>query len=228
MTEKRLFHLDDYRRIIYDFNGTLFDDVHLGMKAVNPMLRRRGLPEIATLDDYYALFGFPIEDYYRRLGFDFDKEPYADLAVEWVNSYRAAEKTASLRSGALEFLSLCNERSVEQYVLSATESHILDEQLSFLGIRHYFKEIAGRDDIYAESKLALAKRFHDTHEPQPTLYIGDTDHDAACAEIIGADCILLSGGHQSFEKLKKTDLPVFSGFEEIINCFKAEERKKGG
>lgn len=215
MSEK-LRIIDRYDCLIYDFNGTLFDDVSLGMVAVNPMLRRRGLPEIPDLCRYYQLFGFPIEDYYRRLGFDFEKEPFSKLAVEWVQNYREAEKNATLREGATDLLSAVQGAGITQYVLSATEEDMLREQLANLGILSFFREVVGREDIYAESKLLLAENFRKTHTFSRALYIGDTDHDAACAHEIGADCLLLTGGHQSRTDLLRLGLPLFDSLSEMM------------
>ncbi len=209
--------IDRYSRIIYDFNGTLLDDVWVGMAAVNPMLQRRGLPPIPSVEAYYELFGFPIEDYYRRLGFDFDKEPYADLAVEWVNSYRAIEGQAGLRRGARELLELGRSHQKQQFVFSATQADMLQEQLQQLDILDYFADVFGRSDIYAESKLELADRFTEQHGSLPSLYIGDTDHDAACAAALSAHCLLVGGGHQPESKLHQTGAPVFPHLTAVIH-----------
>ena len=76
-----------YTHIIWDFNGTILDDVQLGIRCVNTMLSKRGLPVLPDVEAYRQVFGFPIEAYYRRLGFDFEKEDYHTvLAPEWVRS----------------------------------------------------------------------------------------------------------------------------------------------
>ena len=49
-----------YTHIIWDFNGTLFDDIGACMSSVNKMLEERGLSMIANADEYRNVFGFPI------------------------------------------------------------------------------------------------------------------------------------------------------------------------
>ena len=78
-----------YDCIVWDFNGTIMDDVQIGIESVNVLLKKRGLKTLDSREEYQSKFGFPIVDYYARLGFDFDKEPYSDIAVEWVNEYTA-------------------------------------------------------------------------------------------------------------------------------------------
>ena len=62
-----------YTHIIWDFNGTLFDDVEAGINSVNDMLSERGLKTLEDKEDYRKVFKFPIIEYYKDLGFDFEK-----------------------------------------------------------------------------------------------------------------------------------------------------------
>ena len=75
-----------YTHIIWDFNGTVLDDVEAGIRSVNDMLAARGLPVITSVAQYRELFSFPVIDYYRRLGLDVEKEDYYTiLAPLWVS-----------------------------------------------------------------------------------------------------------------------------------------------
>ena len=82
--------------IVWDWNGTLFDDVNIGIECVNELLARYGL-DIVDKNRYYQVFGFPISDYYKRLGFDFDKTPYSVLAKEYMDIYIPRSKACGLR-----------------------------------------------------------------------------------------------------------------------------------
>ena len=50
--------------------------------------------------------------------------------------------------------------------------------------------------IHISSKLKLAEKWRNEHPEEKAIYIGDTSHDAESAEIIGAECLLLAGGHE--------------------------------
>ena len=95
-----------YTHILWDFNGTIFDDIGASIAAVNTLLAERGLKTLDSKEKYQEVFDFPIIDYYRRIGFDFDKEPYEDIAVEWVAEYTAREKTANTVEGVRELMEL--------------------------------------------------------------------------------------------------------------------------
>ena len=64
---------------IWDFNGTILDDVDAGIFAVNELLCECGLPQIADRKTYQRHFCFPIRSYYEKIGFDFEKTPYEEL-----------------------------------------------------------------------------------------------------------------------------------------------------
>ena len=57
--------------ILWDWNGTLLDDVDLCVDALNRLLAGFGYPQRYDHERYRAIFGFPIEEYYVRAGFDF-------------------------------------------------------------------------------------------------------------------------------------------------------------
>ena len=55
-----------HKQIIWDFNGTLLDDVRETLDATNALLARYGKPMLADADAYRRVFGFPVIDYTRR------------------------------------------------------------------------------------------------------------------------------------------------------------------
>ena len=205
-----------YDRIIWDFNGTLLDDVGICIEAADQLLSLHDLPPIATLENYHRVFGFPIIDYYRRIGFDFSKTDFSVLANEWVAIYMDKVEKAPLRDGMADVLREFSRLGIRQTVLSMTESAMLRYQLDLLKITELFDEVWGRNDIYASSKLSLAAEWREKHPLETPLYIGDTLHDAESAKIIGADCLLLAGGHENIETLSTSGLTILSSPAELL------------
>ena len=72
-------------RVIWDFNGTILDDLKISIESADELLLRYGLPIIGDVDKYYSVFGFPIIEYYKRIGFDFTKHDFTVVANEWVD-----------------------------------------------------------------------------------------------------------------------------------------------
>lgn len=206
-----------YDRFIWDFNGTILDDVSACIESANELLARYGLEPMKTLEKYYSVFGFPIIDYYKRIGFDFDKVDYSVLAHEWVDIYLEKVKKAPLRDGVEDTVKKIKELGIKQTILSMTESEMLKRQVEMLGISDLFDEIIGKKDIYASEKLALAGACRENHKSEKLLYIGDTTHDAESAKIIGADCVMLSGGHESYEVLRKNGNEIITNVRDLLS-----------
>lgn len=207
-----------YTDIVWDFNGTVIDDVEAGIRSVNKMLSERGLKTIRDAEHYRSIFRFPIIEYYRSLGFDFEAEPYEVLAPIWVDEYLKNSKSSPLREGFLESLQSFGSLGLRQHILSATELGMLRSQLDSFEILEDFDEIYGLDNIHAHSKTELAKDFSRKHPESSVLFIGDTEHDYTTALIMNADCALVCGGHQSRETLEKCEgAVIFESIKELCD-----------
>ena len=198
-----------YTHVFWDFNGTVLHDAQLGISCVNRMLRIRGLPTVNGLEAYREIFDFPVEDYYRRLGFDFEKEDYKTcLAPLWVSLYEQNEWRAPLFEGVEPLTAALRANGIRQSLLSASESGMMKKQLSARGALLWFDEIWGNDSIHAYGKEGLAASWRAKHPDAHAVVIGDTVHDFAVAQAMGADCILVAAGHHSYEKLISCGVPV--------------------
>jgi len=192
-----------YQHVIWDWNGTLLDDVALCLDIMNRMLDERGMRRIEPVR-YRQIFDFPVQLYYRKLGFDFDTEPFDRLATLYCQQYDARVVECSLQNHARRILEGLSERGVTQAILSSQEQSALHEALRYFRIDHHFDAIVGRTDRHATGKIdtgrALLERLG--ADPSRTLLIGDTVHDFEVASALGTDCILVSHGHHSGERLK--------------------------
>ena len=72
-----------YKHVIWDWNGTLLNDRWLCVEGINAALTKRSLPVI-TEKTYRNVFSFPVEEYYKKVGFDFEKEPFHIAGDEFV------------------------------------------------------------------------------------------------------------------------------------------------
>jgi phosphoglycolate phosphatase len=198
----------NYTHVIWDWNGTLLDDVAWCMTTVNTMLAKRGLPVLGGLAAYHRVFGFPIIDYYRRAGFDFEQEPFETLAAEYIDFYHGGGSDAALFPGARALLADIQRAGLRQVILSASELSNLFLQLRPFGVDAYFDEILGIPDIYAASKMEIGKVYIAREKPGKAVLIGDTAHDREVAHALGVDCVLVANGHQSKNTLLSCDALV--------------------
>ncbi len=192
-----------YRHVIWDWNGTLFDDAWLCLDVMNTMLRMRGMPEM-SMSRYREIFDFPVIDYYRRIGFDFGRESFEVLGTEFIDAYETRRLECGLRPETESLVKELHRRGVTQAVLSAYRQATLEELTAHFGIRDYFEDVIGHDDHYAAGKIPQGRRYVETLTipREQIVMIGDTVHDAEVAAAMGVGCILIPGGNQAPEKLR--------------------------
>ena len=199
------------KHIIWDWNGTILDDRWLTIAAMNNVLTRRNM-DLLTEDRYLQLFTFPVIEYYRRLGFDFEKDSFSELGTEFINEYNTRAFEPKLHDGIIDLISQLSKNGVSHSILSASSQKILDKLASYHNIDHYFKAVFGQDNHYAYGKIETGKMWINKSgiDPKRTLFIGDTEHDLEVANAVGAHCALLSWGHTSAERLEKMEVNVYN------------------
>ncbi len=202
--------------VIWDFNGTLVDDVELALAAINTMLARRGLPAVSR-EVYRSVFGFPLMDYYRKLGIDVSREKPQSLADEFHAAYLPGLPACGLQKGVREILDLLARTGTDLFVLSALEETELRHALADLGIAGRFTGVYGLDHRLGDSKLARGRELSRRHNlsGRRVLFIGDMDHDAEVAEALGFEAALVAQGHQAPATLRARGCRVFGGFGEL-------------
>ena len=145
--------LQQYRHIIWDWNGTLINDARLCLEIVNELLSKRGKRPI-TFQEYQSQFDFPVEDFYTRVGFDLSAEPFDSLASEYVGKYNERRFECNLQDHALNVLKSFHSRGFKQSLLSAYHKPRLKEAVDFFEIRPFFTEIIGLGNHHAMGKVA--------------------------------------------------------------------------
>ena len=208
----------DIRHIIWDWNGTLLNDVQACTDAINVLLERRSLPAV-TLLQYLDLFEFPVRNYYLKLGFDFSKDRWSDVAVEYHKAYALTSATAPLRDGTQAILGRVNALGIGVSVLSACENTLLRKMMGERGVLDAFENVYGLSDLYAHSKITLGQALLDDSglSPANAIMVGDTTHDHEVAEALGIPCVLLTGGHQAESKLASCGCPVMPGLPAVLD-----------
>lgn len=208
----------NYQHIIWDWNGTLVDDLALNVNIVNSMLAQRGM-SLVTQDRYRELITFPIQDFYSKIGFDFEREPFEQLSVEFIRSYKAGWHQSRLHPNGREILEHVRAIGKTQSVLSANHREVLREYVAAFDIVHLFEHLVGLDNIQATSKVNKGRLLLEIlpHDSAQVLLVGDTLHDAEVADAIGVDCVLVAHGYHSRERLEQSGRPVVESLSALIN-----------
>ena len=208
--------LSKYKHIIWDWNGTLINDVWLVVGIMNKMLKKRNLPKIDS-EKYREIFDFPVTKYYIKLGFDFSKESFEKLTDEFISEYYTRFNECKLFDEVEEVLKKIRNRGISQSILSASKEDVLTEKIKHYNIDKYFCRIIGLKNHYAESKIEIGKKWiaELNLNPQEVLLMGDTIHDYDVSKHIGCNCLLIANGHHSYERLANLETDVISTLKEI-------------
>lgn len=210
--------MNDFKHIIWDWNGTLLDDVQACADAINILLKARALPLISQ-EQYLDVFDFPVRNYYVKLGFDFSKDDWNLVALEYHEAYAITSTSTTLRKGTQAALAALKARGLTMSILSACELKILKRMVTERHILAQFEHIYGLNDLSASSKIDLGHAlFKNTGlKKQGALLVGDTTHDFEVAQAMGIPCLLMTGGHQSARKLAALGRPLVPDFQGVLD-----------
>ena len=205
-----------YCHVFWDWNGTIFNDALTAHVAVNIMLKKRDLPLI-SFEQYKDYVDVPIARFYERV-MDMSKETLEGLSVEFNALWKENLPENPFSDGVIDVLKYLNQNGIKQYIFSSSQNKYIVPYLEYYGIDNYFTAILGATDCQVGSKVERTRMYltENSISPSDALFIGDMAHDSDVATAIGADCILLSSGHQCESALKKTGRPIISSINELI------------
>lgn len=206
-----------YKYIIWDWNGTILDDLMINFEVENTLLARRGRKLIRDIDEYLEKFQFPIIKFYESLDFDLENEKFEDIAREYVLEFDERFYELETFPDAESVIRDFKFKGIEQIILSQTEQRWLEKQVNFHDMDYLFTELLGARDIYVKGKVGIALEWitRNDIDTADVLMVGDTLHDYEVAETLGCDCILIARGHQPKEKLLTTGAVVLDTIEEL-------------
>ena len=202
------------KNILWDFNGTVMDDMGASVGAVNAMLTKRGLPLID--EEWYVLhLVMPLERFYGSIGFDMQKERIEEVSEEFQVECRKFPRPVfpAVRAALERF----QAKGLRQLLFSSLYHDILVRQAEERQISHYFEGIVGRKDRSLGGKEKAAEAYFCAHGilPEETLVVGDLTTDFDMAAYLGCPCALIDQGHQHRTILEKTGAFVLHSADEL-------------
>lgn len=204
--------------VIFDFNGTILDDVDLCITLLNEFLEEQHKP-LVDYNTYKSIFGFPIKNYYLKAGISFKNKTFEEYAVIYQDKYEERSKVCKLFPEVIDTLETLGKKDITLVVLSATEENHLKKQLEYYNIDKYFKYILGTKNLEGTSKIMVGYNFIKTNhiDPREVLLIGDTTHDFEVSEKLGSKCLLYTLGHQDVKTLSKTGATLIDNLNKVID-----------
>lgn len=203
--------------LVWDWNGTLLDDLSLVVAATNASLATAGGP-VVTAEEHRRDFRRPVADYYGYvLGRPIDAAEFVDLDKAFHAAYADGLVGCPLTSDALSALATW---SGTQSLLSMWFHHELVPTIDRYGLASHFVRVDGlRGAIgggYKAPHLAAHLAALGVAGPDCVM-IGDSVDDAHAAESVGARVILYAGGFTDPDLLVATGHPVVPTLTEAVS-----------
>ncbi|MDP7049167.1 MAG: NUDIX domain-containing protein [Verrucomicrobiota bacterium] len=186
------------RNIIFDWSGTLVNDLPGVWKATNHVLKQAGVPAL-TLDEFRNEFQLPFTRFYERFTPDI---PLETLEGWFHGSFREVCGEVTALPHANEFLEFCKTRKIRCFILSTVNSGYFTVQAANAGMDGCFEKLylgiwdkrEKIDEIIQENNLLKDE----------TLYIGDMQHDIETAHHGDIHSCALLTGYNTLDQLRQS------------------------
>jgi phosphoglycolate phosphatase-like HAD superfamily hydrolase/ADP-ribose pyrophosphatase YjhB (NUDIX family) len=184
------------RNVIFDWSGTLVDDLPAVIEASNHVFRLAGVPPMSR-EQFRREFCLPFKQFYDRY---VPHLPLPQLENWFHSAFRQCQHLVTELPHAREFLEFCRTRGLRTFLLSSVHRDHFAAQAAETGFGAYLHH------VYLEvwDKRTKIRELLATHqlEPQQTLFIGDMEHDIETARAGGVQACAVLTGYNRLEQLR--------------------------
>ena len=201
----------------------MLDDVEASLTTMNTVLQEYDRPALDDADNYRATFGFPVREFYRRVGFE-DEEVFLDASRRSLELFPVHVADARPTRGADEALRRIADHGIRQVLISATTQDRLHEQVGPHDLADHFEDVLGIScGAENPSKLAVVAGWLRSSglDPRDVVMVGDTNHDEQIAEALAVQFIRFSNGHQLDPE--RTPWPLAHSLSEVADRVLSED-----
>ncbi|HTJ66574.1 MAG TPA: HAD family hydrolase [Actinospica sp.] len=214
----------EIRHIVWDWNGTLFDDQPLVTRSTNASLNAVGISSLGA-DRYQDLYRRPLQDFYLAMvGREFTAEEWERVEDAFSKTYAAGMTSCGLTADAVNALDAWAPRS--QSLLSMYDHDKLVPLVDSFGLAARLARVDGRPPAldygpktkYLAAHLTRLQAAYPGLDPAEVALVGDCVDDAMAALEVGATAVLYTGGSSSRSNLEAAglELPVVDSLTEAV------------
>ncbi|MEU8223245.1 HAD hydrolase-like protein [Kribbella sp. NPDC048915] len=212
------------KHVVWDWNGTLLNDNHAVLAAVNGVCAGFGRGEL-TWAEWQAAYARPMRlSYEQILGRRLDDTEWAQVDKLYHDRYDEILHTCELAADALDALRACAASGRTQSLLSMWFHARLTPTVEQYGLTSYFTRIDGLPgEVGGGSKADSLIRHLDAQQldPADVVLIGDVVDDAEAARSAGTHCVLVTTGAMTPDSLQTTGAPVATSITQALNLLEA-------
>lgn len=196
--------------LVWDWNGTLLDDLPAVVESVNVSIGLFGEGPIEA-EDYRDHYTRPVRDFYDSLlGREISDEEWLRLNTTFHDEYFRRATTVGLAPGALQAMEILDGSGWSQSLLSMSPQDWLNGIVARLEIAHRFLRVDGMVAVTGGLKAPYLGNhlLNMGISGAATVVVGDTPDDVAAARHVGATPILFHGGSHHLELLEREGVPI--------------------
>ncbi len=193
-----------FHNLIFDWSGTLVDDLGPVIEATNAVLMKY---DVAPLDreGFRRRFRLPYREFYTEV---LPHIPLEELEAHFRPAFDAALTPVTVLPHAREKLEWCAALGIRTFVLTSMDTDAFERQMDAFGFRGLFEATySGVLD-----KREVIHRILEIHglDPAETAFVGDMTHDVETARHGGVASIAVLTGYNHPELLAEVrpDLTV--------------------
>ncbi|MET8230909.1 HAD hydrolase-like protein [Micromonospora sp. NPDC005298] len=202
--------------LVWDWNGTLLNDLSLVVASTNVAFASVGGPAV-TPDEHRVRFRRPIADYYAEvLGQAVDDEAFARLDRIFHDAYRNGLTTCELAADARTAMAAW---SGSQSLLSMWFHEELVPTVHTFGLTGHFTRVDGLRATVGGDRKAESLQAHLAElgvDGADVVLIGDSIDDADAALAVGGRAVLYTGGFTDPARLHTSGHPVADTLTEAV------------
>ena len=174
------------RNVIFDWSGTLVDDLEAVWRSTNYTLKKSGVPQM-SLSEFRDEFSLPFDEFYARVTPGVSLE---QLEVWYKESFVKEQRSVQALPHSEAFFEFCRNKGMRTFLLSTIHPdhyRVQSQKVNFTFDREYVRVMDKRlkiRNIVEENNLSAGE----------TIFIGDMQHDVETAKAGGIfSCAVLTG-----------------------------------
>jgi phosphoglycolate phosphatase-like HAD superfamily hydrolase len=196
------------RHVIWDWNGTLADDLPTVVRCVNLSLAAIGEAPIVA-DDYRDHYTRPVRTFYDRLlGRQVTNAEWVTIDEVFHVAYAKAAKQVPLAHDARRAVDLVADSGSTQSILSMWWHDDLVTEVDRHGMSKFMVRVDGNTKDAGETKQRLLDIHLRAIGGDGAVLIGDAVDDALAARHFGIGCIVYDGGSHHRDELERLGAPI--------------------
>ena len=184
------------RNIVFDWSGTLMDDLPAVWEASNRVFREAGVPEL-TLEQFREEFSLPFTEFYDRF---VPHIPLPQLDIWFHSHFKTIPQTGQEIPHARDFLAFCKSKKIRCFILSSVRQDHFNNQARQAGFEDYFERVYV--EVMDKRQTILAVLSDNHLDRSETLFVGDMQHDIDAARQGGVHSCAVLTGYNRLDQLR--------------------------